>query len=106
MQQYLRGETPYLETKIYSKAGALVTPTSCEVFIRDPNGKVVQVTGSCTQDGTTTGVWYYAGWTVASTHVAGPYKWICIVTDGAIDTKKVGEFEVLQEGTTSTSSST
>jgi hypothetical protein len=100
MKQYLRGETPYLETKIYSNAGILVTPTSAEVSVTDPKGKVLTAFAAMTQVGTTTGEYYYVGWTVADTSLAGVYKWICKVTDGAVITKTEGEFEVMEYGST------
>jgi len=100
MKQYLRGETPYLETEIKDQNGTLVTPTSAQVFVIDPKNKVQMALASMTQVGTTTGLYYYAGWTVASTHIAGIYKWIAVITDGTVITKQEGEFEVMEYGTT------
>jgi len=100
MDQYLRGSTPYLECKVYNQSGALVTPTSVQVFIADPVGTIKQVTASMTQYGTSTGVYYYVGWTVQNTDLAGKYTWTVIVTDGTEVTKQEGYFEVLERGTT------
>lgn len=100
MKQYLRGETPYLETKVYSNAGVLVTPTSAQVFVIDPKGKVLTALAAMTQVGTSTGEYYYVGWTVVDTSLAGVYKWICKITDGTIITEKEGEFEVMEYGST------
>jgi len=100
LKQYLRGETPYLEVKIFDQDGALVTPTSAKVTVIDPKGRVEIAYTAMTQVGSDTGIYYYASWTVASTQLAGIYKWICQITDGTIITKQTGEFEVLDYGTT------
>ena len=101
MEQYLRGSTPYLECKVYNNSGSPVTPsTSVQVFITDPNGIVKQATASMSQVGTTTGEYYYVGWTVGDTDLAGIYTWTAVITDGTEVTKKEGYFEVLGRGTT------
>ncbi len=101
MKQYLRGSTPYLRVKIRDLDGALVTPTTgAQVHIKDPRGIISQVSASMTQEGTSTGIWYYVGWTVPNTSVDGIYIWTCIITDGAIVTKKEGNFEVMSRGST------
>jgi len=100
MKKYYREETPYLETKVYNTSGSLVTPTSVEVILLDPNLKVIQATASMTQVASTTGLYYYAGWTIPATALAGKYKWLAVVTDSSIITKAEGEFEVVDYGTT------
>ncbi len=103
MKQYLRGSTPYLRTKIYDLNGALVTPTtSIQIHIRDPRGIATQATASMTQEGTTTGVYYYVSWTVPDTTLDGIYTYVIVVTDGTTITKKEGYFEVVSRGTTTT----
>ncbi len=102
MKQYLRGSTPKIKTKIYdSETGLLVTPaTSVKVFVVNPVGVTQAAAASMSQYGTSTGVYYYAGWTVPDTALAGTYRYTVIVTDGAYISKQEGEFEVLERGTT------
>ena len=103
MKQYLRGSTPYFRVKVKDLDGALVTPTSVDVHVRHrQTNAVIQTTTAMSQEGTTTGVYYYAGWTVPDTTMDGIYDWTVVITDGAVITKQEGQFEIVSRGTTTT----
>jgi len=99
MNEYFRGSTPYLYCEVWSKAGALVDPaTSITCTIEDPNGTLVAASATETmgKEGGATGKFFYAGYTVDSTALSGPYKWRPTVTDSSIVTVSFEDtFEVM-----------
>ncbi len=102
MKKYYSGAKPYLEWEVRNRAGALVNPTTgvtCAIY--DPTNTMVSATATetCTND--TTGVYYYQGWAITSSHITGVYKAIATVTDGTSITRDdncVIYFEVTEVG--------
>ena len=94
--QYI-GATPYFHIDIVDEDGAATNPTSVSISIYDPNGTVMIDNAAMTNTGTT-GEYYYASWTILSTHLTGTYTWLPKSTDCAIVTRnKKFNFTVSKE---------
>ena len=101
MKQYFRAATPRLVCEVRNLAGALTAATGVTCTIEDENGKMVSATATEAMSTDDTGIYYYAGWTVPATALAGKYRWRPICTDGSYVTADAeGEFEIMdrQEG--------
>jgi hypothetical protein len=97
MDTHYIGATPYLHINIVDEDGAAVAPTSVTVSIYDQNGTVM-VEDAAMSSTATTGEYYYASWTVLSTHITGVYSWFPKSTDGTIVTRnKKFQFIVARE---------
>jgi len=103
MKKYYVNAKPYLEWENRNKGtGALedaTTGVTCAIY--DPTGKLVSTTSTETCTKASTGVYYYAGFTITSSHVTGIYKAIATVTDGTNVTRDdncVVEFQVIEVG--------
>ena len=95
MKKWFVGSTPYLPFNITDRDGALVDPAAIVVSITDPQGRDVSTDQTATK--ISTGLYYYAGWTIAAGTAGGIYTWRPKTTDGAViieDTEF--EFEVME----------
>ena len=91
MEKYKRLETPKLyttcKTETHNSDGSLSdnalanATTSMKVIIEDPSGEVVQALDDATASAT--GLYYYAGYTIAADAKTGKYHYEFRATDGS-----------------------
>jgi len=101
MKKYYVGAKPFMEWKYYV-AGVLSTPaTSITCAIYDSAGKLVSATATEACTASATGIYYYDGFTILTTHRGGKYQAIATFTDGTHITRDdncIAEFEVVKVG--------
>lgn len=105
MTIYRRGETPKLwavfETKTLQQdgtwsSGTLADPaTSIQVIIEDSTSTVVQTLAAMTQS--STGIYYYAGYTIPADANTGVWHWEARGTDGSHVSSYYGSFVVKEQ---------
>jgi hypothetical protein len=94
--KYYIGSTPYLEAKVYNSSSTLVdTGTSITIEISDPSGKIIIDDVAMTSSGTT-GIYYYAGLTLATSHLEGKWTWRVKETTSSIVSTAESEFEFVK----------
>lgn len=101
MMKYYPGAKPYCEWE-YWVSGTLTDPgTTPTCAIYDHKGKYVSASETETTTKSATGIYYYEGWTIPTTALAGKYTAIAKITDGDHITRDITsavEFEVIKVG--------
>lgn len=105
MTSYRRLETPKLWVVFQAKtlessgawsSGALTDPsTSIQAIIEDSTGTVVQALDDMTKS--STGIYYYAGYTIPNTANTGVWHWEARGTSGSAVSTYYGSFIVEEE---------
>jgi len=106
MITYRRGETPKLwavfETKTLQQdgtwsSGTLASPATVQVIIEDSTGTVVQALTSTGVTESSTGIFYYAGYTIPTDANTGIWNWEMRGSDGSSFSSYYGSFEVKKQ---------